>query len=147
MNDGKINFDEEINKYRVEIPISGNGETKNWISSSKEDWHNSIYATIVERFEIESGVKQLGDRVFSGCSNIEVVNLPESVTGIMSNAFYGCKSLKSIRIPSNLSLENISLASCTSLTEITVSNNNRYYHQHQLPIFHKFHRKYILTLL
>ena len=109
------------------ITISGSGEMKDWLFDSKEDWHNSIYTTIVEKFEIESGVKQLGSRVFSGCCNMEVVNLPESLTDIGWGAFEECKSLKSLRIPSNVRLINTSLRPCISLTEITVPDNHIYY--------------------
>ena len=39
---------------------------------------------------------------FSGCENLEHIEIPDGVTSIGEGAFYGCKSLKSIRMPKQM---------------------------------------------
>ncbi len=43
-------------------------------------------------------VTQIGDGAFSGCSELESVTIPETVSYIFSNAFQDCKGLKSISV-------------------------------------------------
>ena len=41
---------------------------------------------------------------FDGCSGLQSVTIPSSVTSIGSWAFYNCRSLQSVTIPENLTL-------------------------------------------
>ncbi len=44
-------------------------------------------------------VTEIASNAFSYCSNLETVNIPNSVTSIGSSAFSGCSSLKNMTIP------------------------------------------------
>ena len=50
---------------------------------------------------IESGITNVGQLAFEGCSNLESINIPESVTAIYANIFVDCNSLSNIEIDNN----------------------------------------------
>ena len=60
--------------------------------------------------------------LIAGCKN---TTIPNTVTVIESNAFYGCDSLNSITIPSSVStIGNGAFGHCSSLTQILVETGN-----------------------
>ncbi|MDO4548375.1 MAG: leucine-rich repeat protein [Clostridia bacterium] len=57
-------------------------------------------------------------------TSLSAITLPESLTGIGSNAFRECTILKSIGIPGNVqSIGSNAFQGCTTLTEVSVGNN------------------------
>ena len=94
------------------------------------------------------GCERLGNNVFSNCSNLRNVKLPESLTSLGENSFYSCTNLKEITIPNSVTeipascfykagLINIILDSnlnkigpaalaATNLTEITIPESVNY---------------------
>jgi hypothetical protein len=55
--------------------------------------------------------------VFKGCTNLESVNIPASVTTIHDYAFSECISLKSIVIPATVTqVNNFVFYKCSSIT-------------------------------
>ena len=59
---------------------------------------------------------------FWNCKNLTSITIPSSVTSIGEYAFYGCKSLTSITIPSSVtSIGDGAFYYCTNLTSITYS--------------------------
>ena len=86
--------------------ISGSGETYDYEPEqiSENTWRRtqpwfgtgmpSIKSLIVER-----GITRLGNSMFSDCSNLESVSLPDTLTEIGTDVFSWCSQLKSIRIP------------------------------------------------
>lgn len=59
--------------------------------------------------------------VFSDCSSLTSINIPEKVTNIGNHAFNNCRSLTSINIPENVtSIGHSSFAYCRSLTDIII---------------------------
>ena len=84
---------------------------------------------------ISPGITSIGDNAFSSYSSItslgrigftalETISIPDSVTSIGSNAFYGCESLPSISIPDSVtSIGSMAFAGCSALEEVEMSSN------------------------
>ena len=62
---------------------------------------------------------------FTGCENLEYINIPDGVTIIKQSCFERCFNLKQINIPENLkTISNCSLALCRSLENILIDPQN-----------------------
>lgn len=74
------------------------------------------------------GVTSIRDCAFQNTAIAEIT-LPECLTSMFNAVFYGCKDLKKIHIPASLTYlgNNSPCIGCTSLTEITVSEENPNY--------------------
>ena len=53
-------------------------------------------------------VKQVANNAFNGCSNLQSVILPSTITTILANAFKECSKLKTIKLPASLTEINSS---------------------------------------
>ncbi len=104
------------------------------------------YNDKITKVVIPEGVKKFGMQVFYGCSNLEEVVLPESITEwYIAQTFNRCPNLKKINIPSTLTdisgffmgtgVENVTLPNtvkviggsafynCRSLKTVTIPNS------------------------
>lgn len=73
-------------------------------------------------------VRQIGKGVFEGCSDIESVTIPETISSIGSLAFADCTSLKSLYIPASVeSIRSDSFRGCSSLKSIEIAADNAIY--------------------
>ena len=87
----------------------------------KDDAFNSM--DTLKSLVIDGGapnLNELGERSFSGCSNIEELDLSNSkLTSIPEGAFAYCKNLKTIKLPSKItSIGDEAFYNCQSLTNI-----------------------------
>ena len=87
----------------------------------KDDAFNSM--DTLKSLVIDGGapnLNELGERSFSGCSNIEELDLSNSkLTSIPEGAFAYCKNLKTIKLPSTItSIGDEAFYNCQSLTSI-----------------------------
>lgn len=87
----------------------------------KDDAFNSM--DTLKSLVIDGGapnLNELGERSFSGCSNIEELDLSNSkLTSIPEGAFAYCKNLKTIKLPSTItSIGDEAFCNCQSLTNI-----------------------------
>ena len=87
----------------------------------KDDAFNSM--DTLKSLVIDGGapnLNELGERSFSGCSNIEKLDLSNSkLTSIPEGAFAYCKNLKTIKLPSTItSIGDEAFYNCQSLTNI-----------------------------
>ena len=69
----------------------------------------------------EFSVTSIGNSVFSDCSSLQSVTIPNSVTSIWDNAFRGCSNLMSITIPNSVKhIGNSVFRACTSLQSVII---------------------------
>ena len=62
--------------------------------------------------------------IFSGCSSLTSVTIPNSVTSIGSSAFYSCIGLTSVTIPNSVtSIGSSAFSYCSGLTSVNIGNN------------------------
>ncbi len=83
--------------------------------------------TALEKVTIGSGTKLIGtpnnygDYVFSGCTSLTTVSLPNTLTSIGSYAFQNCSSLCCIDIPDSVTtIEGSAFSGCTSLATANI---------------------------
>ena len=75
-------------------------------------------------FAIPDGVTSIGDNVFYGCSGLTSITLPNSVTSIGISAFCYCSGLTSITLPNSVtSIGNGAFVGCTKLTSIVIPDS------------------------
>ena len=66
---------------------------------------------------IPDGVTEIGDNAFYGCTNLTGIVIPPSVTSIEESAFYGCSSLSDITIPDSVTkIAAFTFEECENLT-------------------------------
>jgi len=70
---------------------------------------------------LPDGLTQLGDNVFFGCFSLTSVALPDGLTQLGNNVFTYCSSLTSVTLPDGLTqLGNGVFALCPSLTSVAL---------------------------
>jgi len=77
----------------------------------------------VGEIEIKNGTKIIG-KAFYGCRGITNITIPSSVTNIRNEAFKGCYNLESITIPNSVtSIGDYAFEFCSGLTSVTIGNS------------------------
>ena len=72
---------------------------------------------------IPDSVTSIGIYAFSNCTSLTSVTIPDSVTSIGSYAFFNCSSLTSVTIPDSVtSIGRDAFGHCTSLTSVTIGD-------------------------
>ena len=100
------------------LTISGTGEMYE-LSPSPFAFDDSIKVIV-----IGAGATSISDFVFSNCTSLTSVDIPDTVTSIGMGAFSGCSSLTSISIPDSVSvIGSYVFEVCSSLTSITIPSS------------------------
>lgn len=103
------------------LTISGTGEMSNE-SSNYKGWAG--YRNDIQKIVIEAGVTSIGKYAFFGCKGLKSVSIPTTILTINDQAFYGCDALPSISIPNSVtSLGMYAFNDCTSLTSIIIPSS------------------------
>ena len=112
------------------LEISGTGAMASWgwnsaPWSSYLDIHSS---NVIKSVIINAGVTSIGDFAFHCAYNkgavLTSITIPDSVTSIGKDAFYGCTNLTNIDIPNSItSIGRYAFENCTGLTSITIPNS------------------------
>ena len=75
-------------------------------------------------FTIPNSVTHIGDDAFWGCENLQQITIPNSVTHIGNAAFNGCGSLQQITIPNSVTnIGDYAFLGCEKLQQITIPNS------------------------
>ena len=74
-------------------------------------------------YEIPDSVTSIGDNAFYGCTGLTSVTISDGTTSIGDRAFYDCTGLTSIAIPDSVtSIGSAAFSGCTGLTSVTIPN-------------------------
>lgn len=90
------------------LTISGDGEMDNYsnlILNDPAPW--SSYRSNIQKVVIDIGVRTIGDEAFYDCKTITSVSIPSSVNNIGAHAFANCIGLISIDIPEGVTTIDI----------------------------------------
>ncbi len=80
-----------------------------------------VYVQLKELKLPNTGINEIGDNAFNGCSDLTSVNIPSSVTTIGDRAFLSCESLTKIEIPPSVTtIGSEAFNQCEALEEINI---------------------------
>ncbi|GBU21104.1 hypothetical protein R80B4_00993 [Fibrobacteres bacterium R8-0-B4] len=101
------------------LTISGIGKMDDLFPNAWP-WPKSVIRVII----IKNGVINIGTNAFSGCKNLKSVTIPNSVKEIGSYAFSSCTGLKSITIPNSVTMiGSTAFFGCTGLSSVVIPNS------------------------
>ena len=121
--DGWKNF---INYYVGEMIADGityriNEKKEAMVAAAETSLTEANIPSAVEFEGNQYAVTKINDKAFSDNTNLTAVTLPESVVTLGSDAFSGCQSLKTIKIPSKVTaIPDRCFVSCSSLENVTI---------------------------
>ena len=82
------------------LTISGSGNMYNWTSSSGAPWFSNRWS--VKKVVMQSGITGISSNAFYGCRLMTSVIIPDGVRTIGSYAFGNCAKLETVTIPSSV---------------------------------------------
>ena len=106
------------------LTVNGSGNMSEWTYSDSENdaiaWF--AYRDSIKRVEILQGITSIGYYAFGGCTNLEEVSIPDSVSVIETGAFWNT-DIRNIYIPgNNVILRSESFGSCYNLKEFVINS-------------------------
>lgn len=119
LKSGKLGLVEwMLNDETGELLFTGDGEMMELYS---KPWDASL---LLVKKALIKGVKTISNNMFAGCTSLEEVEIPESVTAIGESAFAECSSLTSVLLPSSITgIGRNAFSDCSSLTSITIPDS------------------------
>ena len=104
---------------------------------NNQDIVNAVIPEVVNGITVST----IGVDAFRDCTELETVDICESIKYIESFAFYGCSNLKSVTIPKNVdSVGGNAFAGCKKLASIDVDADNYFYYSVDGVLFRRFMR-------
>ena len=85
---------------------------------------NSFAPAGLTSYTIPNSVTSIGEEAFWGCYALTSITIPNSVTSIGYSAFEYCSSLTSVTIPNSVTeIGNSAFYNCSALTSVTIPNS------------------------
>lgn len=115
-----LNYEYAFRNYECKnmryVRITAPGEMPG--SSQNMPWNNTEVPCTIE---LEYGITKIGNLAFYGCKGLIRLDIPSSVTAIGLSAFNDCSGLTKVTIPDSVtSIDNYAFSSCNALKEITI---------------------------
>ena len=86
--------------------------------------NNTTLENVIIQEKDGEGVEYIGNSAFEGCSNLQTINLPDTITTIGGSCFRNCTKINNVKLPSNLkTLNGQTFAGCTNLQNIELPQN------------------------
>lgn len=116
-----INVQYEMNSATGVLTISGTGAAEwDWEHITGSDFHWLAPTAVV----VEEGITSLDDGLFSECSQLTSVSLPNTLTRISGYTFEYCTALTSIQIPDSVTtIGSGAFNYCSALTSIQIPDS------------------------
>ncbi len=111
------------------LTISGTGAMENYwsLKNDKRPWKENM--NNIKKLVVEEGVTSVGQNAFQSCSTLESVELPKSLTTIVSGAFVNCTGLKKMTLQYVVTEDNMPkdnkngcIYGCTAIETIQIAN-------------------------
>lgn len=76
--------------------------------------------TTLTSITLPDGIESIGTEAFSGCTNLSSITLPDGIASIGDRAFEGCSALTSVDLPDNVIMIGQTAFAGTGLTSVTI---------------------------
>lgn len=76
--------------------------------------------TTLTSMTLPDGIESIGTEAFSGCTNLSSITLPDGIASIGDRAFSGCSALTSMDLPENVTMIGQTAFAGTGLTSVTI---------------------------
>ena len=87
-------------------------------------YSSDYWDTNLETINIPDSVITIGNYAFYNCQRLTTLTIPDAVTSIGNSAFYYCSSLQTINIPDGVTtIEDYTFYNCSNLRILTLGNN------------------------
>lgn len=109
-------------------------------SHAFDESRNSTNGHTIKNLVISEGIERIELLAFAKCTNLETVQLPESLTFLDMQTFLECSKLKSINIPSKIESIGNSTFQETGFTEFDIPENVKSIDSRALGICHNLEK-------
>lgn len=92
-------------------------------------FYQNTVVTSFNEFTYFTGIRNITQGLFQGCTNLRSVVMPKNITGTWSETFQGCTRLTSVNLPNSLAAPTESynvFNGCTSLVSVTLPSSWTY---------------------
>ena len=93
-------------------------------TNASNRFYNNVYINGFDEFQYFTGISEIGSATFMGCSNMNKITIPPTVTTIGDQAFSGCSRLSNPDIPSSVtSIGASAFKDCSNIQYFTIPNS------------------------